>query len=69
MARVTFKELFGDDFDSKNSLLRQSHHNATRAAEIWLRSEGKLLVPTEVSMVFLGLEDALLPTTELIKMA
>ncbi|KAN0099807.1 hypothetical protein V8E51_013582 [Hyaloscypha variabilis] len=36
---------------------------------MWLKSGGKLIGPTETSMVFLDLEDAQLPLPQLIKMS
>lgn len=69
MAHVAFKQTFGDGIDGKDSLLTQSHRNATRVAELWLKSGGKLLGPTETSMVLLDLESANLPLAEFQRLA
>lgn len=69
MALVAFKRTFGDGIDGKNSLLAQSHRNATRVAGLWLESGGKLLGPTETNMVFLDLEEARLTIADLVNMS
>jgi threonine aldolase len=69
MAHVAFKDTFGHGIDGRDSLMAQSHRNAARVAELWLRSGGKLLGPTETNMVFLDLEDARISIPELAKLA
>lgn len=69
MARVSVRDTFGDGVDGKNSLLAQGHHKAKRIADLWVRSGGKLLGPTETCMVFLDIKDAGLSKDELISMA
>ncbi|KEF63161.1 threonine aldolase [Exophiala aquamarina CBS 119918] len=58
MARVSVRATFGTGADGKGSLLARSHQNALHIAELWVRSGGKLLGPTETCMVFLDIKDA-----------
>lgn len=58
MARVSVRSTFGTGPDWKGSLLARSHQNAKHIAEIWVRSGGKLLGPTETCMVFLNIKHA-----------
>jgi len=58
MARVSVRVTFGIGVDGKGSLLARAHQNAKNIAELWVRSGGKLLGPTETCMVFLDIKDA-----------
>lgn len=69
MARTALKHTFVDGNDGRKSLIARSHGMAMRIAELWLRSGGKLLGPTETCMVFLDIKDSGLTVTELEKLA
>lgn len=69
MARVALIEIFGERADGKGSVLAKCHQNARHIAELWVRSGGKLLKPTETCMVWLDLEAAALSRAKLVSMA
>lgn len=67
MARVAFRETFGDG--GKSSLLARSHRNAKHVADLWQRCGGKLLGPAETCMVFIDLKSAGTSVGDFIKLA
>lgn len=69
MARIALNETFGDRADGRGSVLATCHQKARQIAELWVRSGGKLLKPTETCMVFLDLQSAGLSKADLVSMA
>lgn len=69
MARAALSETFGERPDGQGSPLAKNHHNARRIAELWVQSGGKISKPTDTCMVWLDIEAAGLPTSELVRMA